>query len=97
MRTRYREEEKAELIEKYRQSGKRKAAFAASEGLKVPTFYNWLRKNDKGREKSSHFVELKIPSYTAGQEKITVRKNGMEVTVYTAESFEKVIKVMAAL
>jgi len=32
MRTRYREEEKAELVEKYRESGKSTAAFAAAEG-----------------------------------------------------------------
>jgi transposase-like protein len=97
MKTRYREEQKAELVEQYRKSGKSTAAFAASEGLKAPTFYNWLKKTGASGGTGSRFVELKLPSYTAGQEKITVRKNGMEVTVYSIEVFEKVVKVMAAL
>ena len=97
MKTRYSKEQKAALVEKYRKSGKSTAAFAAGEGIKVQTFYNWLRKNDPPSGSSSRFVELKIPPYTAGQEKITVRKNGLEVMVYNIESFEKVIKVMALI
>jgi transposase-like protein len=97
MRRRYSNEQKAELVDKYRQSGKSSAAFAAGEGIKVQTFYNWLKKADSGTGKSSRFVELKVPSYRAEQEKITVRKNGLEVMVYSIEGFEKVIKVMAAL
>jgi len=97
MKTRYREEQKAELVDRYRKSGKSTAAFAAGEGIKVQTLYNWLKKAGASGGTGSRFVEVKIPSYTAGQEKITVRKNGLEVMVYNIESFEKVIKVMAAL
>jgi len=97
MRRRYSNEQKAELVNKYRQSEKSTAAFAASEGLKAQTFYNWLKKAGSLSGKSSRFVELKVPSYKAEQEKIIVRKNGVEVMVYSIEGFEKVIKVMAAL
>ena len=97
MRRRYSNEQKAELVDKYRKSGKSTAAFAAAEGIKVQTFYNWLKKAGASGGNSSRFVELKVPSYSVEQEKITVRKNGLEVMVYTIEGFEKVIKVMAAL
>jgi transposase-like protein len=97
MKRRYSNEQKAELVENYRKSGKSTATFAAGEGIKVQTFYNWLKKAGPSSGNSSRFVELKVASYRAEQEKITVRKNGLEVMVYTIEGFEKVIKVMAAL
>jgi|WetSurMetagenome_2_1015567.scaffolds.fasta_scaffold1112223_2 transposase-like protein len=97
MKRRYSNEQKAELVEKYRKTGKSKAGFAAGEGIKIQTFYNWLKKAGPSGGNSSRFVELKVPSYSAGQEKITVRKNGLEVMVYNIESFEKVMKVMAVL
>jgi hypothetical protein len=59
-------EEKQQLIELWKQSGKSKKAFAEEYGIKYLTFIDWVRRPDRNRSsvKAKEFIEITQPVAT---------------------------------
>jgi transcriptional accessory protein Tex/SPT6 len=56
-------EEKQQLIDLWKQSGKTKKAFAEEYGIKYLTFVDWIRRPDRNRYsvKAKEFIEITPP------------------------------------
>ena len=102
MRSNHTREERRKIVEECMQSGKPQIAFAQEHGLKPNTLSGWItefRKESVSQPADNHFVELKKPASTKGQN-IIIRKSGIEIEVPAACApavLKEIISVTAAL
>ena len=87
-------QEKEQLIQAWKQSGKKQTEFAKSHGIKTRTFYKWIQifreqksKNDKNQE--NKFVEI-TPQAQLEELKTTIIRypNGVEIEFFGEVNFQ---------
>ena len=93
MGIKFTEDEKIQFVEDWRTSGLNKKKYAEQNGLVYNSFKTWKDKTKETQKKN--FVET--PSINSLQEeKIKVRKNGIEIE-FPAEMLEVVLEKVSAL
>ncbi len=95
------ENEKQKLLKNFQISGMTQAAFAVENGINPKTLARWIyqsRLQEKQTKDSVEFVELKRTFITQNQ-KITIRKAGMEIEIpsFDVENFIQILRAVNEL
>ena len=104
MKSKYSIDEKLQIVEAYKASGKSQVAFALENGINKSTLASWIqsqsRMDERQATESTGFVKISPSVVKLSTQSITIRKLGLEIDFPLATDMsllKSIIQVLAAL
>ena len=81
MKKRYNQEQREEIVSKFKKSTEAKGVFAKTEGISVNTLNKWIEEVDAEIEEPKKFIKVAIPEIPNNIDTVKIRFGEFEIIV----------------